>query len=144
MMPESLLPPEQSEQEVYKYSAELMKSGASHEQIVTKLVERGLDSHAASMVVNKLAAPRARALVQVGRKNISYGALWCAGGIIVTAATSLPLLGNLTYSRGVPLSSERFSSFVAYLKLALRGTTWRPAAWWLCLPSSQCLAFLCW
>jgi hypothetical protein len=47
--------------------------------------------------VKNLAALRAEALAEVGRKNMLYGALWPVGGMIVTAATSVLAAPAATY-----------------------------------------------
>ncbi len=74
-------------QAVYQYAAGLVKSGMSASQVESKLVEKGLDRAAASIVVKKLFALRAKAVGAAAKKNMLYGALWCIGGILVTAVT---------------------------------------------------------
>jgi len=72
---------------VYAFAAEQMKSGSSPQQVQARLVEEGLDQDSAGIVVSNLVDLRSEAIREAGRKNMLYGALWCIGGIIVTAAT---------------------------------------------------------
>ena len=68
---------------VYKHAADLIKAGLSGPQIESQLVKEGLDQESASIVVQNLLMLR----FEAGKKNMLYGALWCMGGIIVTAVT---------------------------------------------------------
>lgn len=77
----------QAVQAVYQYAAGLVKAGMSASQVESKLVEKGLDRSAASIVVKNLFQLRAKAVNEAGKKNMLYGALWCIGGIVVTVAT---------------------------------------------------------
>jgi len=80
-------------QAVYQYAAGLMKKGASPSEVKSKLIAKGLDSASASIVVKNLSAARSR----VATKNMLYGALWCIGGIIVTAITFSAASGGGRY-----------------------------------------------
>lgn len=78
---------EQVVQAVYRFAAEHMKKGESDQEIKGMLVEKGLNQEAAAAVVANLRKIRSEAIRKAGRKNMLYGALWCIGGIVVTAAT---------------------------------------------------------
>ena len=82
---------------VYAFAAEQMKNGASPQQIQTMLIEKGLDSESAATVVSNLTRVRSEAIREAGKKNMLYGALWCIGGIVVTAATYSAASNGGTY-----------------------------------------------
>ena len=84
---------------VYGYAAELMKANLSGPQIEQKLMEKGLDQESASIVVENLSSIRINALmlIESGKKNMLYGALWCIGGLLVTAMTFLAANGGGIY-----------------------------------------------
>lgn len=84
-------------QAVYAFAAEQMKNGASAQQIQSMLVEKGLDQDSAATVVSNLTRMRSEAIYEAGKKNMLYGALWCIGGIVVTAATYSAAPGGGTY-----------------------------------------------
>ena len=81
-MPESVLTPEQAH---YSFAAQQMHSGIAPTVIEKNLTQRGLDTEAAAIVVSNLMQAKAKALKDAGRKNMLYGALWCIGGVVVTA-----------------------------------------------------------
>lgn len=80
-------------QAVYAFAAKQMKSGSSPQQVQARLVEEGLDQDSAAIVVSNLVDVRSKA----GRKNMLQGALWCLGGIVVTAATYSAASAGGTY-----------------------------------------------
>ena len=70
--------------EIYQYAANLMvNENLSEEETKWRLVEKGLDEDSANIVVNNLTKQKK----ERGRKDMIFGALWCLGGIIVTAIT---------------------------------------------------------
>jgi hypothetical protein len=83
--------PQPSQEEVveaiYAFAAEKMRDGESSAKIRESLVEKGLDQDAAAAVVRNLRQLRSKAIASAGKKNMIYGALWCLGGLGVTAAT---------------------------------------------------------
>ena len=89
--------PEEVARAVYGHAAGLMKQGLSESQIKDRLVEKGLDRQAASTVVNRLVTLRHEAYQEAAKKNMLHGALWCIGGIIVTAVTYAAASGGGTY-----------------------------------------------
>ena len=74
-------------QAIYKYAAELIKSGLSGQQVESQLVEKGLDQAAASIVVKNLMEARSKAINDAAKKNMIFGSLWLIGGCVVTAVT---------------------------------------------------------
>jgi len=82
---------------VYDYAAGLVKAGVAVPQIENILMEKGLDQESASIIVKNLLALRSKAIKNAGQKNMLYGALWCIGGIIVTAVTFTAASGGGTY-----------------------------------------------
>ena len=77
-------PTDEEVEAVFRYAAGLMRDGASAGKIEQALMAKGLEEASAAAVVTNLARQRSEALRQAGRKNMTYGALWCAGGVIVT------------------------------------------------------------
>jgi len=86
-MSEEQLSDEGVVQEIYALAAEQMRSGASGPEIQSMLVEKGLNQEAAATVIENLTSMRSEAVRSAGRKNMLYGALWCIGGIVITAVT---------------------------------------------------------
>jgi hypothetical protein len=78
---------DESVQAIYNYAAGLMQENKSHNQIVDRLVEQGLERDTAHTIVSELEDARSEGLREAGKKNMLYGALWCIGGIVVTAVT---------------------------------------------------------
>ena len=73
--------------EVYEFAAGHLQSGASECQVQDMLIEKGLDPASAVVVVSNLTRMRADAFAAAGKKEMLRGALWCIGGIAVTAIT---------------------------------------------------------
>lgn len=86
-MAEQELNREQLVDAVYGYAAELAKANLTRPEIERKLMDKGLDEESAAVVVKNLFQARSKVLKEQGRKNMLYGALWCAGGAIVTLVT---------------------------------------------------------
>ena len=74
-------------QAIYAFAAEKMMNGEADAKIRESLAEKGLDQDAAAAVVRNLKQMRSKASAAAGRQNMIYGALWCVGGLIVTAVT---------------------------------------------------------
>lgn len=68
---------------VYERAASLIKAGKSREQVNADLRSRGLNEQSAAIIVDNIFNLRKKA----GKKNMLFGALWCIGGILVTAWT---------------------------------------------------------
>lgn len=74
-----------------------MQAGVAPAEIEHKLIEQGLDAESAATVVNNLKEARVKAIKEAGQKNMLFGALWCIGGILVTAITYSAAAGGGTY-----------------------------------------------
>jgi hypothetical protein len=110
-------------QAVYRSAGQLMRKGIAPRLIEKSLTDQGLDAEAAAVVVSNLIQARVKAIKRVGRKNMIYGALWCVGGIVVTAlsyqaaaragggryvlAWGAILLGGIQFVRGMVQSLGR-------------------------------------
>ena len=81
----------------YEHGATMMAEGHSEDEIEDALVDQGLDCESAQTIVAELATMRAEVMVSEGRKNMLFGALWCVGGIAVTAATFSAAAGSGSY-----------------------------------------------
>ncbi len=79
------------------YIAQRMKKGASDKKIQEELVAKGLQEATAMTLVSKMRAAYDRESAKAGPKNMLIGALWCVGGIIVTAVTFSLATGGGTY-----------------------------------------------
>jgi hypothetical protein len=84
-MPESVLTPEQGLEAIYRFAKQQMRNGVALAVIKKSLIERGLDAETAGIVVSNLKQVKAKAIKSAGHKNMLYGALWCIGGLVVTA-----------------------------------------------------------
>jgi hypothetical protein len=62
---------------VYSFAGQQIRNGVASGQ--------QLNADAAAVVISNLMRAKAQALKNAGRKNMLYGALWCIGGIVVTA-----------------------------------------------------------
>jgi hypothetical protein len=93
--------PQMSTQEIvdslYAFAAERLMNGTPPDQIERELMDRGLDAEAARIIVSNLQQARAKAMKEAGQKNMLFGALWCIGGIIVTAVTYQAAIGGGSY-----------------------------------------------
>jgi hypothetical protein len=73
--------------QIYEYAVNLMvkekKNAVETKQI---LIEQGLDEETASIVVSNLEGEIKEAKKVQGNKDMFYGALWCVGGFVATAA----------------------------------------------------------
>jgi len=75
----------------YKLAANLiLNQRKSGYETKNTLIEQGLNSETASMIVTKLETQIFEAEIEVAnqqaKKDILYGALWCIGGTILTLA----------------------------------------------------------
>lgn len=71
-------------EQIYRYTAQQLEAGVSGPNIVQQLVERGLSTQDAAMVVRQTREARTEGRHAAGRKNMLIGALWCVGGLAVT------------------------------------------------------------
>jgi len=72
-------------QAVYKYAGDLVKAGQSAAQVETKLMAIGLDRAFAASVVRNVFSIRTRAIQDTAKRKMFNGALWCIGGLAVSA-----------------------------------------------------------
>ena len=82
---------------IYEYAADLKRQGKSSKQIEEALKTQGLDNEISATVVRNIESQYAEVNKEKGRKNMIYGALWCGGGILVTAITYSSASGGGTY-----------------------------------------------
>ena len=86
-------PPQQQQtaREMRDYALSLLRAGRQPEEVRVKLRERGLSEDATRAVLSRLVIPPPRvdenAFRDAAKKHMLYGALWCVGGIILTAGT---------------------------------------------------------
>ncbi len=114
MMTETEPTEEEVLEAVYTFTAEKIANGVSHEEITAMLVERGLDREDAEAVVSNVAEMRSATARESAARNMKLGALWCVGGILVTAVTYSAASGGApTSSPGAPSSSAPFNSSTA-------------------------------
>jgi hypothetical protein len=72
-------------EEKYTYAAEmLLKLGKSPVEAEQILINDGMDENTSEQVLKNLAADEAK---RNSKKNMLWGAVWCIGGILVTALT---------------------------------------------------------
>lgn len=73
---------------VYRYAADLMfKQEKSKTYTKAELVRQGIAEENAQIVVDNLEKQMKDAKSEQANKDMLYGALWCIGGILVTAIT---------------------------------------------------------
>ena len=81
--PTSNLSNEEAVNQVYEFAANLIfKEKKSNQDVINELVNSGIDTENAEIVVNNLLSSRNES----ANKNMLYGALWCIGGTIATVA----------------------------------------------------------
>lgn len=83
----ALREPQPIDDVVYHFAIEQMRAGVAPAEVEQSLVRRGLSAEAAATVVGDLKRVRGQAAREAGRKNMRYGAMWCAGGVVVTVLT---------------------------------------------------------
>lgn len=84
--------------QIYEYAAMLMvNQNKSAHEAKSALIDQGLDEESASAVVTTLEQQINDAKREKANKDMIYGALWCIGGIVVTAVTYSNASGGGTY-----------------------------------------------
>ena len=84
--------------QIYEYAANhMVKEKKSAIETKNALIAQGLDEESASVVVANLEQQIKQAKKERANKDMLYGALWCIGGIIVTAITYSAASGGGTY-----------------------------------------------
>lgn len=90
--------PEEAVKKLYEYAAQLMvKEKKSPEEVKANLIEIGVDSESADTIISNLQAQISAVKKERANKDMIFGALWCIGGIIVTAVTYQAASGGGTY-----------------------------------------------
>ena len=73
--------------QVYEHAANLMIDQKKNRQETQQaLIEYGLDEESASIVVSNLEMQIEEAKKKRANNDMLYGAMWCIGGVIATAA----------------------------------------------------------
>ena len=92
----------------YAYAANLMvNQKKSAEETKSALVAGGLDMESATIVVDNLEVKIHSARKDRAKKDMLYGALWCVGGIVGTAAQvgfifwGAIIFGGIQFFKGV-------------------------------------------
>jgi len=88
---------EENAEAVYAFAADQMRNGLTGPEVVKVLVENGLEHETAAVVVEDLTNLRKRVSREAGQKNMLIGALWCGGGLAVTAITFSAASGGGVY-----------------------------------------------
>jgi len=73
--------------EAYNYGVHLIyDKGVDYIRLKDELIFKGLDTQEALTVVNKIEKDIKKFKTTAANKDLIYGALWCIGGIVATAA----------------------------------------------------------
>lgn len=73
--------------QIYQFAANLLvNENKSITETKNVLISKGLDEESALAVVRRLGQQIEDAKKEGAKKDILYGALWCVGGIVATAA----------------------------------------------------------
>lgn len=84
--------------QIYDYAASLvLKEKKSYTETKAALIAQGIDEESASTIVTNLEEEINGAKKKQANKDMRNGALWCVGGIIVTAVTYSNASGGGTY-----------------------------------------------
>lgn len=72
---------------IYEFAANLMlNEDKNTHEVKMALLEKGLDEKSASIVITNLEQQIEDAKKENAQKDMLYGALWCVGGLVATAA----------------------------------------------------------
>ena len=84
--------------QIYGFTADMLyNQKKSVEETKAALIENGLNSEDADVVINNLQNQYNKEKKEAGNKNMLYGALWCVGGILVTVLTYSAASNGGTY-----------------------------------------------
>ena len=73
--------------EAYNYGVHLIvDKGVDYIRLKDELIFKGIDVQEALKVVNKIKKDIKKAKITAANNDLIYGALWCIGGIVATAA----------------------------------------------------------
>ncbi|MEY8687929.1 hypothetical protein AB9N12_18045 [Bacteroides sp. AN502(2024)] len=74
--------------QIYAFAADLLfKQHRTIKDVKNILAEKGLNAEDANIIVSNLQQQMKEAKSKAANKNMLYGALWCIGGLLVTAVT---------------------------------------------------------
>lgn len=97
--------------QIYAYANNLLlKEKKNSEEVKTILIEQGIDTESASVVVENLLLEKLQKK-ENANKDMLYGGLWCVGGIIGTIANigfifwGAILFGAIQFIKGVSNSN---------------------------------------
>ena len=96
-MPENQPSPEDQAKAVYAFVHEQFNYGMTKSEITDMLVENGLDQETAVSIVEEIRNFKNDTSREEAKKNILVGALWCGGGLAVTAITYSAAAGGGAY-----------------------------------------------
>jgi len=86
-MEEKEMDSQQAADQIYNYAADMLVNQKMERHEVTKaLMDQGLDEDSACIVVDNLENEIHKAKKESANKDILWGSIWCAGGIIFTVA----------------------------------------------------------
>jgi hypothetical protein len=73
--------------EAYNYGVhQIIDNGVDYIRLKDELIFKGVDTQEALKIVNKIEKEIKKAKNTAANKDLIYGALWCIGGIVATAA----------------------------------------------------------
>ena len=73
--------------QIYEYAAQLLvEEERSPSEVKAALIEQGLSSEDASVVLENLEEQIKEGKKERGKKDMLYGALWCVGGVVASVA----------------------------------------------------------
>lgn len=94
--------------QIYTYAANLMvEGGKKPDEVKLALKAEGLDQESATVVVSNLEKQIQIAKIKRANRDMLFGALWCIGGIVATAAEigyifwGAILFGGLQFFKGL-------------------------------------------
>jgi hypothetical protein len=93
--------------EVSRYAANMFLTGKNSYEVKTELLKRGLSEDDIDAIIDNVEGEVVAARKAKGQKEMLYGALWCLGGIILTAANigyifwGAIIFGAIRFFRGV-------------------------------------------
>jgi hypothetical protein len=89
--------PQPSNEAVFLQIAMLLKNKTPKPAIISTLVQQGMDPRSATAAVEQMEIAIRLKKRNDGLKNMLYGALWCIGGIVVSALSYESASGGGTY-----------------------------------------------
>lgn len=86
-MTENQIHTEVATQQIYDYAADLLfNQDYEPTSVKQELINKGLDASSADLIICQLQESYSEAKHQQGRQDMLWGAVWCIGGIVATAA----------------------------------------------------------